>query len=488
VWFEFGNEEYLAPAPVEQYIQRYKDYRARMKAVDPKVKLGAVLNESANADDGWTGSILRELGTELDFGIIHPYLPKLNKEVATEIQKEMVALSTISADADLEYHLARYQETARRFRSNLDLPLAVTEYNSAFIQTEPIPYRHTLANALHTADFLRVFLKPASHVLFANYWQFANEYWGMVRGFPQRGERLALQGTYYVFSLFNAFLETDLVDTSVQSGTLEYSGGLGVSARAGTARSGDLHTLVQNIPSDWDTRFFFRGTQQQSNGVVTVNFDQQNDTNYFHALKDISVEPNTLYRVRAKVRTIGIKGGKLGIAVEDGRGWRFRFRLESNVFLRGTMPWTWVTVDFHTDADAKKIRVIARRFGGDGPISGRAEFGAVEVEKLNQSFGAVPKITAIATKNESGQLSVILLNKSPVEFAEITVTLPAPYEAKQSEVISGTSPYATNLDTKAAEQITLRPLSVIPLGENRFRLRLPPFSLAGLQFSPRSDR
>ena len=62
------------------------------------------------------------------------------------------------------------------------VPLAITEYNGMFTQETPVPYQHSIGNALLNADLLRVFLAGDTPILCSNYWQFANSYWGLVYG------------------------------------------------------------------------------------------------------------------------------------------------------------------------------------------------------------------------------------------------------------------------------------------------------------------
>jgi len=68
-----------------------------------------------------------------------------------------------------------------------DLYLAITEYNGHFVQEKPVPYRQSLANALRNAEHLGIMMKPENRILMANFWQFANEYWGMVQGYTHHG-------------------------------------------------------------------------------------------------------------------------------------------------------------------------------------------------------------------------------------------------------------------------------------------------------------
>ena len=103
----------------------------------------------------------------------------------------MLGISILKVEAELSQAVMLIKE-----KSGKDLSLAITEYNGWFVQEEPVPYRHCLGTALLNAEILRIFMKPEHKVLMANYWNFVNEYWGMVaNGFD--GTEKTLHNQYY---------------------------------------------------------------------------------------------------------------------------------------------------------------------------------------------------------------------------------------------------------------------------------------------------
>jgi alpha-N-arabinofuranosidase len=80
VWFEYGNEsehgdhhdQKMSP---RQYAERYLEYRHAMRAVDPRVKLGAVIATGFPKLDSWARPVLEIAGREVDFVIHHSYMP-----------------------------------------------------------------------------------------------------------------------------------------------------------------------------------------------------------------------------------------------------------------------------------------------------------------------------------------------------------------------------------------------------------------------------
>jgi alpha-N-arabinofuranosidase len=480
VWFEYGNEEFNTPRSLDVYVSNYSLYRTAMKAVAPNIKLGAVFEDSTNVKNGWTYTVLQRLGQKIDFGIVHPYFPKLNQAAALKFTPEQVQLAAISADADLTYRLDLYNSLIKQVTGRTDLALVVTEYNSLFVQNNPVPYRQTLVNALHNADFLRILLKPTSNVLFANFWHFANSYWGMVTGFTHLGQTPVKQANHYVFALYNKYLGAQLVKMDTQSTPIDFSGGLGISPRIGVATTQSAPEPVRINPAWWLSTFT-AGSQSQSNGVVKVNFNNT-DVDYWHASKYFNIEPNTLYRATVNVRTTRIVGGKIGIAVQDGRGWNTMYDQPSNLFLTGSKPWTPVTVEYRTVADAQTMHIMGRRLGGQGPISGSAEFGTFTLEKITQNLGAVESIVGTASKStDNNELNLVLINKNLNNPVDTFLQINGNFRSVQAESLTGVSPLSTNLVTGATNQVTVTSNMVAQSAAGTLSIQLPAASVTGIK-------
>lgn len=483
VWFEYGNEEYNTPRTVDEYVENFLVYQNKMKELDPMIKLGAVFDDSNNVDDGWTATVLQQVGKQMDFGIIHPYMPTLNQDSTKKYSQEEVALAAVSTDADLVYRLELYRDLISRLTGRSDLPIAATEYNGLFVQMEPVPYRQTLVNALHNADVVRVFLQPELKVVFANFWQFANDYWGMVGGPAEKNGPLIPQANYYLFELYNSFLGDELVKMEVNCSRFQFMGGMGVSPRIGTPTA-RKSMGVQNLNKPWERRLFKDGSQTQSGNIVSVDFNRgAKNINYYHAYKEIDVEPDTFYKVGVKVSTSDLKNGEIGIAVEDMRGWKEMFHQPSNLTRTGTSPWAWVTVEFKTLADAKKIRVMGRLIGGKEPITGLAEFGEVRVEKIKQSFGSVESVVGTASKTANGdEVNLVLINKNLSDSVDTTIQIEGDYRAVKAETLTGPSPLATNLKPGLTDQVKIVNLLVEQKEAEFFTVKIPASSVSGIKF------
>lgn len=486
VWFELGNETFYTQMTPEEYVARYRDVQNAIRTISPRVRLGAVLEDSENVDSGWSDRVLRDLGSEIDFAVIHPYVVKLREAQAGEVGKDTVAAATMAADMDLAWRLGLYRDALDRHSPGRTIPLALTEFNGSFVQDKPVPYRHTMLNAIHVADALRLFLDPSYKIAFATFWQFSNSYWGIVRGGLRPDDPIVKQPIQHVFEIYNRYLGEQLLEMKIVGPAAKFSGTLGISPRVGTVALPHEANAHESIPAGWSRRLFLQGKQTEDDGIVRVVFDGESGTDYHHAYKNIEVEPNTLYHVTARVRTVNLRGGKIGIAVQDGRGWRHAFHQPRNTCLTGTNDWTDVTVAYRSLPDGRKIQVLARSFSEEkGPITGTAEFGQVSLRKIRHSFGAVPEVVGVASRGSEGQLYMVLLNKSMSAEIKVTINIvgaKGPLDVGAADVLKARSPYSTNLHGSGREEARVAPINVTNAGNGSFVVSLPPASVAGIRW------
>jgi hypothetical protein len=171
-YWEIGNENYgnghyganweaddhpdKSPA---QYATLVRDYARAMKAVDPTIKVGAVLTTPGEWPDGitaegdagsWNQVVLSIAGAEIDYGIVHWY-------PTGESGPEVLAKTNRIAD---QVRLVR--EQARRFAGK-DIGIAMTELNTSYGRnTQPgalfaaDAYATLIANGVFTVDWWNV--------------------------------------------------------------------------------------------------------------------------------------------------------------------------------------------------------------------------------------------------------------------------------------------------------------------------------------------
>lgn len=483
VWFELGNETYTSRMSAERYAALYLKVQSAMKQVDPDIKLGAVLDAYTSFDSGWNATVLTRIGRVMDFATIHPYLTPINQQAASAFGEKTLAKIAVSSGADLAFRLSHLNETIRKITGRSNIPLAATEYNGLFLQDKPVPFRFTLANAIRNADYVRIMLQPRYHVIMANYWALLDSYWGMIQKGITKGS-IVKEPNYFVYELYHKYLGNHLYRMSIEAPSFPFSGALGIGPRIGKPRTGGWIPYAGHIPAKWTTRWLSDVGQAQNNGVLELTFHGDRDMNYGANSVEVPVQPDTLYRVSVKARTIDLRKGKIGIAVEDARGWSNTFYQPANVLLSGTTPWTTLTVEFRTLANAKKMRILVRRFNGGGRIRGRAEFGDPRIEQSQNRLGAVQSVSGVASSSDNRrELYVVLINKNLHDAVDTSIKVDKNYRVSNSEVLTGPSPYSTNLDPKRPDLVGISGIRVRKLGSQTFVVRLPAVSVTGIKFS-----
>ncbi len=483
-WFEFGNETFRTNLSPDDYVKDFLAVYEKMRAIAGKnFVLGAVLEDSDNMVDGWNKIILSNLSDKMGFAIIHPYYPAIKKNEAKFYSPEQVAVSTMSSTDLFINRLKRLIALIEKESGGRDIPIAVTEFNGNFVQNDPVRYRFTLFNAIHNAELVRIMLNPIHKVLFANHFHLVNSYWGMIR--QQKGKKnLGKQANYYVFDLYNRFLYDELIAVTIDTPTFSFAGAGVVPARIGSKQGESWKEYTGRLPSEWSLRLLGEVSQSQSDGIVRATFPNK-DVDYYHAKKTFEVKPDTLYQVSVKVRTRDIAGGKVGIAIEDVRGWKKTFNQPRNIQLSGTSDWQWVTAEIRTLPDAEKIRVIARRQKGKGAISGVAEFAEIRVKENNSKLGEAHSIVGLATQtSDKGAISLIALNKNINKTIELDIKVPLGYKEETGMLLTGSTPFSNNYGGQQGEKsVNYKTAEFKKVeGEQSIKLDIPPASMLGLRF------
>ncbi|MBN1347234.1 MAG: hypothetical protein JXQ73_31375 [Phycisphaerae bacterium] len=516
-WIEYGNESdhgdhkgtKFTP---QEYARRYLEYRKRMRAVDPNVKLGAILS-TGGLLDWWNRPVLDAVGREVDFVIHHPYTPAYyrNDEAAPH---DKIARVAMAAGGQRLLWLEQIRSLLRERTARDDIPLAITEYNGHFVQAKPVAYRQCLANAVNNADAIRLMLLPKYRVASAQFWQFANEYWGMVRGYPNKNEPLVKQANYLVFELINRHLGQELIVADVQCDRFSYAGGTGVRRCHGLLEPSEVDPRADRSasPSTTAPRFTqnqgvvgrvelsgslrpmnppagpwqitqVEGVQQTLNdGVLSVTFDGGKDINYYHAKKTMPAAVNAAYRVKIRARAIDLKHGSAGIQVGDARGWTTTRSCAVVTPLTGTTDWTTIVADYPGLPDTKEIEILARRLEGQGPVTGRVEFGKIEVETFRPDrIGALPELTVLASRTTGSPsvIEIVLICKRLDGPLPLRLARPNGFTLAQAECLTAPAPWSTNL-------VQPDTVKIVPLecpDKPAIEVELPPCSVTAVRFA-----
>ncbi|MCA9376033.1 MAG: VCBS repeat-containing protein [Candidatus Doudnabacteria bacterium] len=133
-YFELGSEPYAygdSSLTVPAYIERYKEFRTAMLAVDSSIQLGLPLLIS---DSTWDEEVLPELARLADFAVLHPYVYFAAGDVTRE---QVLASPTGFAESlNAQYGNDGMIAQARRVwgRTNPEqaqtVPIFITEFNT----------------------------------------------------------------------------------------------------------------------------------------------------------------------------------------------------------------------------------------------------------------------------------------------------------------------------------------------------------------------
>ncbi len=484
-YFEYGNEtehgdhqgRRMSP---REYAQNYLEYRRAMKAVDPNIRLGAVVATGFPSLEEWARPVMERIGAEVDFVIHHSYIPHYYREDGVPSAQELFALA-LASPAQIQSYYDDLRRLLRQTTGRDNVMIAVTEFNGHFVQEKPVPCRHTLGNALLNAEMLRIFLNPENRILMANFWQFCNEYWGAVKGYVHLGEPLIKRPQYYPFELYHRHFGDELVAVSVQSPVYEVDGGYGVAPARGSGHPGGAVGAPVKPTGAWRIFPLDGVVQRLERNILAVEFTRDEDLNYYHARLVFPAKPNTLYRLRGWVKTSNLTGARGAcFQIGDARGWLATRSAAISPEVTGTSDWRLVEVEYRTLPDTREVEVLARRLEGGGAVSGKAWFRDVQIQEwIPRTFPAVPYLSAIASRRARNRVYVMLMNKHLSLPMEVTVEVNG-MTPRESALwtLTGDSVDATNERDPSAVRIVHRALGKVG---QRFGARLPPHSLTALE-------
>ena len=269
-FWEIGNENYgsweadahARPHDAYTYATLARDYINAMKAVDPTIKVGVVVNTGENSyanysdhpalnsrtgqtHNGWTPvllSTLRSLGVTPDFVIYHKYEQQPGQEDDSTLLQ--AARTWVGDAADLRQQLNDYLGVQAA-----NIEIVATENNS--VSSRPGKQTTSLVNGLYYADsigqVLQTELTAFTWWIFRNGREANNNNSDLLYGWRQYGDYGMVSGNndpypaYYVSKLVSNYLAAG--GDQVVSAISDYSL---LSAYAVKRASGDLSLMVIN--------------------------------------------------------------------------------------------------------------------------------------------------------------------------------------------------------------------------------------------------
>ena len=476
--FECGNETYhgnhregaaARTLSAEEYAARYQDFRRAMRTVDPRIRLGAVWHTGE-----WNRVLLEKNSGAVDFIAPHIYVGGYSGNDGNPAPEEFFRIMLAG--------VRRVSGDLEDFRAELaaagadSVPMAIPEFICHFTQEKPAPYRLSLGGALIFAEILRQFLY-APDLMLANYWQFANEYWGMIRNYQ---EPYLKRPAYHVQDMFRRYLLDELFTPQIETGRFNAPGGYGVPRADDNHPAGGTETS-DNLLSQ--QRWHFTPVPEEKirqrelpDGTLEVTFLSTEDINYYHAAKFMDAYPLYGYKLTAEVRVEGLSNSSgAALQIGDGRGFNATRSCAATPGVRNTQ-WTRVETVYTPLADTKNLIIQARRMSGNS--SGTMWIRNLRVELTQpENIGSSPLLEATVSRSaDKRKISFLIVNKS-MHTPEKTFLAISGVRSASAETLTADSIIATN--ENAPENVTPRPLP-LHISSDGVKVELPPHSLSGI--------
>jgi alpha-N-arabinofuranosidase len=492
--FELGNETWIKkltgrgcpPHSTQTYGQFYLDANKAIKTVDPTVKLGLVLANYGHRhfDDPWNLELLDMVGKQVDFVIVHAYAVGYRGNDQNHL--EPIILNACMANTEqIEAWLANLNGLIKA-KTGRVIPIAMTEFNASFVGND---YRFGYAAALHSADYVRVMLKPQYNVMLANYWHYLNGHFAMVQGMDDAN--LVEHPAYPLMKLWAQHFDGALVQTQVNhSPTIEAQPFLRVLPANGDKHE-DSRLLSENnlfIPTPTQGKSGDDlNWQLDSLGNFTLQFNGRAQSAYPHFARfDIPSEllnqQVSEFRLTCQMQVELQAGsdmpGHIGIGLEDGRGWNKTKSAAAIATSDLSGRWHTVVGEYKPLPDTKSLTLLARLNIEKQNITGTLRVRNIKIlPQSGEHFPAYQAITATSALSNHGKtMHVMLMNKHQTDTIAVNLNI-AGFKPTTGQYwqVSGPSLAATNtpeniqvkqtidgqnLSTDQLKQIKLKPLSM----------------------------
>jgi alpha-L-arabinofuranosidase len=209
-YFEIGNEIGGSRWGIkpEDYVERFLQYRAAMKAVDPTTQLGISLRRDTGRNWNDTCYTIKE---DVDFGILHiyptPYTsPSSGIIVDNYLHQQFYLIENYFKPLIIEVG------------EKLGKPLAITEFNGGWLIWKDRFYRYSLGNALVNAELIKVFLNNPN-ILFANNHELLTVGFGSVynkfHDETDFNNPYILRPNYYMFKMYADYFGDEMIEPEV---------------------------------------------------------------------------------------------------------------------------------------------------------------------------------------------------------------------------------------------------------------------------------
>lgn len=488
---DHGNHDLLPPQKftAAAYAAWFNDCARRMRAIDPTIKMGALMGTGTGPDDPWNPTVLAGVKSSADFIIVHTYVVNVWGENGTGPTTDVLMRACMATGDQTAAMLAQYRAQIAKYAGK-SLPLAITEYNGGFVQEKPLPYRFAFGPALFSADYVRILMQPESHVLMANYWQYLNGYWGAVLGPNQPGDPQPWRKmpAFYLFRLWGRHFGSKLVRATVQSPRIAFEGIPGHTAPArGDTYQPDTVLSAENLLAGQTLQAVSGNgykTETLPDGALRATLTSLSGEHYLPIGK-VKGPPGCVYRITFQAHATGdLSAASLGLGMGDSRGWD---QTHSGIAVEGAQGannWQPFVGRFVTLPDSAGTDVIWRLRPGTVPASGTVEIRNLKVNVLTpEHFPAYAAVTSTASLSSDGKtLYVIVFNKHHADAIATSLNVQGfPAHSARRWTVTGPDLAALNTTTETVRETE----SGVPLAapvKGLWRQTLPPRSMTGFEF------
>ena len=498
IWFELGNESMHGNHRVlphrqysaEQYAAYVNAVTVAMRKVDPRIKLGIVMVPGPGTDVNcdWNRTVVHLAGASSDFVIIHMYAPQ---EPKTGVPESVLMQSMMLAPQHVEQRLFEYHQMIQRQLGH-DLPLAITEFNGG-LNTFGSAYRFSFGDALECADLLRVFLKPESRVALANYFNFLNGYFGMVRT-PLPSEKYEPPTEEPAFPLYELWAQhfgSQLLKVEVQSPRGEFPGAGSEMAAWGNVSEPrrqiqqiDLDKYSSLVGSLWPKLLNVQIQRQHADFTIHLQHLSRSIYPLLAQIPRPDTNPATPVEFSVSFDAKftpdpGSEAAPMGIGRMDSRGW--------NVTHSGsgvddvTIDWKHLDGTYQLTPQTPNVDLTSRLIAAGKNVSGTLQVhNLVVADFVSAHDAAYPLLTSSASTSPDGRkVYLIVFNKSANDPTPTSIHLTGFSAAKaQYWEVNGPSLESTSGVTEVVRGAAL-PLSSSTTTTHVF----PAHSMTAVEFS-----
>lgn len=430
-YFEIGNESdhgnhLLKPFrkhTPQQYAAFFNQCVTKMKAIDPKIKIGAHMATGKDPGNRWDRVVLKIVKNTADFIVIHTYyvgMTHRDKLGMTQPNTDRIMRACMAVGNQAEKKINAFRDLIKKICGKA-LPIAITEYNAGFVQEKPIPYRFTFGAAMMCADYMRIMLKPENNIMMANYWQYHTGYWGMLRHNKDK-TGYNKSPAFPLFKMFTQHLGDELVKNTVISPTKDFEG-YNKAFPTGEKITDNKNLEITMTTAEGKHPGF---TWNYKDGVYTGILENCTK-DYYLGFAEVAKDTPAIYELSFEARFSGapVQQAVLGLGLSDSRGWEKTRSAVAAEGIEKAKEWTPFSAYFLPLVDCTKLGISIRvRNTKDDPLTGKLEVRNIKVTK-KAGYKPYPVVTAISSIAKDGKkLFVTVFNKDNKN--DITTTINCP--------------------------------------------------------------